>query len=63
MKILLGVTGSVATIKLGEILERLNNEQVKIVSTERALHFVPKEVLPRILTDKDEWQVRKTTQV
>lgn len=51
--LLIGVTGSVATIKLDEIVERLQPHfTVRVVATQAALHFT--EYSP-ILTDKDEW--------
>lgn len=61
MKILIGVTGSVATIKLGELLSELRsrfaNVELKIVVTERGNQFVTLSDLPEscYYRDEQEW--------
>jgi phosphopantothenoylcysteine decarboxylase len=62
MKILLGLSGSVASIKALELFEALScggQHEVKIVATEKALHFTPNlsSSLPvgALITDADEW--------
>lgn len=59
-KILIGCTGSVATIKLPQLVEKLsqNNLDVRIVVTEKAKHFLKEAELPpaiQILSDTVEW--------
>ena len=62
-KILLGVTGSVAAIKMEELATRLTNEkhELKIVMTNHAKYFVSPEKLESIcgrdsvFTDASEW--------
>jgi phosphopantothenoylcysteine decarboxylase/phosphopantothenate--cysteine ligase len=62
-KILLGVTGSVAAIKMEELATRLTNEkhELKIVMTNHAKYFVSSEKLESIcgsdsvFTDASEW--------
>ncbi len=65
--VILGVTGSVATIKTRNIIsnlkERIPEASVCLVPTEKALHFLPDDVVKhpeaveadKIHTDKDEW--------
>lgn len=57
--VLIGVTGSVATIKLPEILEAMERHfpgsSIKVVATNCAIHFIPPNLRDTILTDKDEW--------
>lgn len=63
MRILIGVTGSVATIKLPLLVQQLRERlpsplDIKIVTTERGRHFIPWDQLPSettILGDDDEW--------
>ncbi len=61
MKILLGVTGSVATIKVPLILDglrdRFENCQIRLIPTEKALHFLKDsaEIPAPIYRDQDEW--------
>jgi phosphopantothenoylcysteine decarboxylase len=60
-RILLGVSGSVATIKLTQITKLLLEfADVHIVSTKSARHFFNEAELPdqcgQVLTDEDEWR-------
>lgn len=69
VNILVGVSGSVAAIKIPEILEGLSgleNCHVKMVVTEHSRHFLPPDLttpgtichggsLESVLTDEDEW--------
>ncbi|XP_071860336.1 phosphopantothenoylcysteine decarboxylase isoform X2 [Bombus fervidus] len=59
-KILVGCTGSVATIKLPQLVEKLwqNNLDVRVVVTEKAKHFLKEAELPpgtQVLSDTVEW--------
>ncbi|KAF9334175.1 hypothetical protein BGZ91_010971 [Linnemannia elongata] len=60
-RILIGATGSVASVKIPLIVKTLIEEvghlvEIKVVATTAALHFFdPKDVLAEVLTDKDEW--------
>lgn len=59
-KVLVGCCGSVATIKLPQLVEQLLLQEceVEVVLTEHAQHFVSKEELPqavKVHVDKDEW--------
>lgn len=59
--ILVGVTGSVAALKLpllvSELLQ-LPKVDVKVVTTEHAKHFYnPEEVSVKIYSDQDEWEL------
>lgn len=61
-KILLCCTGSVATIKVLDIINNLNlieNIEIKVVFTKFAFHFCNVESFPRInitfYKDEDEW--------
>lgn len=59
-KILIGCTGSVATIKLPQLVEKLwqNNLDVRVVVTEKAKHFLKEAELPpgiQVLSDTVEW--------
>ncbi|PHJ17945.1 phosphopantothenoylcysteine decarboxylase isoform x1 [Cystoisospora suis] len=66
LKVLLGITGSVATIKALELIQALLNYakgrslslQLRVVATANAARFlVDEEKLPwRILRDEDEWR-------
>ena len=67
MNVILGLTGSVATIKFEELVRLLveRGAQVQIVVTENALRFIKtmydhQELLERmkIWTDEDEWTVQ-----
>lgn len=64
--ILIACTGSVATIKLPVLLQKLfekSNEanfdiEIKVICTEKAKHFIKNEEIPstvQILSDDDEW--------
>uniref|UniRef100_A0A3Q2EDS9 Phosphopantothenoylcysteine decarboxylase n=1 Tax=Cyprinodon variegatus TaxID=28743 RepID=A0A3Q2EDS9_CYPVA len=58
--VLVGVTGSVAALKLpvlvSELLQ-LPGVKVRVVTTEHAKHFYnPSDVSVKIYTDKDEWE-------
>ncbi|KAJ8681395.1 hypothetical protein QAD02_017182 [Eretmocerus hayati] len=59
-KVLVGCTGSVATIKLPQLVQNLSqhNIEVRIVVTERAKHFLKDAQLPpgcQMLSDTVEW--------
>ncbi|KAK3818799.1 MAG: flavoprotein [Benniella sp.] len=60
-RILIGATGSVASVKIPIIVKTLLEEagdlvEVKVVTTNAALHFFnSKDVLAEVLTDQDEW--------
>lgn len=59
-KILIGCTGSVATIKLPQLVEKLwqHNYDIRVVVTERAKHFLKEVKLPigtQVLSDTVEW--------
>ncbi|XP_051176745.1 phosphopantothenoylcysteine decarboxylase [Leptopilina boulardi] len=59
-KILIGCTGSVATIKLPQLVEKLwqHNLDIRVVVTERAKHFLKEAQLPhgtQVLSDTVEW--------
>lgn len=76
MKLIIGVTGSVATIKLSDLLYELQKTlqgslraressgtkcfildlEVKIVGTRNSLPFIPEDLGPLVITDKDEWE-------
>lgn len=61
-RILVGCTGSVATIKLIDLIEKLREKiqgcEIRIVTTERAKHFFEATEVPAgvsLLCDADEW--------
>jgi phosphopantothenoylcysteine decarboxylase len=58
--VLIGVTGSVATIKIYNLLQDLytiSNVEIRIVSTKNALYFYnPTEISEIIYQDQDEWK-------
>lgn len=65
-RVLVGCTGSVATIKLPELMKRIVeskhsvpwNVQLQVILTERAKHFYASENLPfnvPVYYDEDEW--------
>ncbi|QGM48773.1 MPPV-149 HAL3-like domain protein [Magpiepox virus 2] len=62
-KILIGVTGSVAAIKLKYLIKQLlslGGIEIRIVATKNAIHFIDqKEIGIPIYTDKDEWNTWK----
>eukprot|EP00048_Salpingoeca_helianthica_P016591 m.233150 g.233150 ORF g.233150 m.233150 type:complete len:200 (+) comp18999_c0_seq1:164-763(+) len=58
MKILVGVTGSVATIKLPLLLAALAPHEIRVVFTEHSKHFCDPASLPphiQCFSDSDEW--------
>ena len=60
MKILIGCTGSVATIKVKELVDQLNNRafEVQVIATEHAQHFLKKESTNcKVWSDEDEWKM------
>ncbi|KAI8055303.1 putative phosphopantothenoylcysteine decarboxylase [Syncephalis plumigaleata] len=67
-RILVAVTGSVATIKLPLLIEYLSQHapknasvDIRVVSTERAQHFFKRqEISVPIYTDKEEWSSWRT---
>lgn len=64
MNLLIGVTGSVASIKLPELLlatrKRFHGVSIRIVGTPKGMQFVRKEeIADDIYTDDDEWSTWK----
>uniref|UniRef100_A0A803YNX6 Phosphopantothenoylcysteine decarboxylase n=1 Tax=Meleagris gallopavo TaxID=9103 RepID=A0A803YNX6_MELGA len=59
-RVLVGVTGSVAALKLPLLISGLleiPGLEVKVVTTERAKHFYnPQEIPVTLYSDEDEWQ-------
>ncbi|EAA16940.1 Flavoprotein, putative [Plasmodium yoelii yoelii] len=63
MKLLLGITGSIAAIKTGEIVEKLKKEcenknipiEIKYVATNVAFEKFLNNFKEKVLLDKDEW--------
>ncbi len=63
MKVLVGVTGSVATVKLPNLLESLflsmkGPLEIRVVATKAALHFIDSAAVTssaKLFTDEDEW--------
>ena len=63
INILIGATGSVATIKIPEIIQRLRqldvNVNVRLVPTEHARHFLPSSPddigADEVFSDDQEW--------
>ena len=58
--IIIGVSGSVAAIKLPELVEKINKRlpdvQVKVISTKNAQKFFrPHEIDAEVFNDEDEW--------
>ncbi|XP_042660155.1 phosphopantothenoylcysteine decarboxylase isoform X2 [Tyto alba] len=62
-RVLVGVTGSVAALKLPLLIAELlkiTGLEVKVVTTERAKHFYNAQEIPVTLySDEDEWQLWK----
>ncbi|KAI6077973.1 Phosphopantothenoylcysteine decarboxylase [Aix galericulata] len=62
-RVLVGVTGSVAALKLPLLISELlkiPGVEVKVVTTERAKHFYnPREIPVPLYSDEDEWQLWK----
>ncbi|CAG8564175.1 13285_t:CDS:2 [Cetraspora pellucida] len=64
INILIGATGSVASIKIPLLVQSLlqyENVEIKVVSTDNALHFFNRESLTKdlgveVITDADEWK-------
>ena len=58
-KVLLGCSGSVASLKVPQLVESLREfAEVRVVSTEHALHFFSHAELPcEVLRDADEWSM------
>ncbi|XP_059178083.1 phosphopantothenoylcysteine decarboxylase-like [Physella acuta] len=61
LHILIGCTGSVASIKVPilvrALLEHFPQSEIRVVSTEHAQHFFTKEDIPvPVLTERDEWE-------
>lgn len=62
MKILVGCTGSVATIKVNELVNQLidKNFDVEVVATKNAFCFLKKDQIScRVWCDEDEWSTWK----
>jgi phosphopantothenoylcysteine decarboxylase len=62
MKVLIGCTGSVATIKLSELVDQLKNSnfEVQVVATECAKHFLSRQIINcKVWVDDDEWNLWK----
>nr|CAH0097991.1 unnamed protein product [Daphnia galeata] len=60
MKVLIGCTGSVATIKVNELVDQLKNSnfEVQVVATKCAMHFLSKHIINcKVWVDKDEWNM------
>lgn len=66
LKILIGCTGSVASVKIPVLVQQLMQQrfagyvatELKIVATDKALHFFDRSLIPRsvpLLVDEDEW--------
>ncbi|XP_077566600.1 phosphopantothenoylcysteine decarboxylase-like [Stigmatopora nigra] len=59
--VLVGVTGSVAALKLPNLVSELlllPGVDVRVVTTEHAQHFYnPEEVPAKVYSDKDEWEM------
>ena len=60
VNVLMGVSGSVATIKLKEIVlllrQRIPNVNIKVIATKNSLHFfTPSDIDAEVLTDENEW--------
>ncbi|XP_012940760.1 uncharacterized protein LOC101860265 [Aplysia californica] len=66
-RVLIGCTGSVASIKIPPLVNALRQSgfqmDIKVVSTQNALHFFSKDELDvPVLTDKDEWETWSSVQ-
>ncbi|XP_057377224.1 phosphopantothenoylcysteine decarboxylase-like [Daphnia carinata] len=62
MKVLIGCTGSVATIKVNELVDQLknNNFEVQTIATKSAQHFLKTDIIDcKVWNDEDEWNVWK----
>ncbi|KFO94745.1 Phosphopantothenoylcysteine decarboxylase [Buceros rhinoceros silvestris] len=62
-RVVVGVTGSVAALKLPLLVDELlkiPGLEVKVVTTERAKHFYnPQEIPVTLYSDEDEWRLRR----
>lgn len=57
MKILLGLTGSVATVLYEKLIKELQTiGEVEVIVTERAKHFIDHMPNVKVWTDKNEWE-------
>lgn len=54
MKILIGLTGSVATTLIDKIVKSFSDHEVKFIATESAMNFIHSDV--PVLRDSDEWK-------
>ena len=54
MKILIGLTGSVATTLIDKIVKSFSDHEVKFIATESAMNFIHSDV--SVLRDSDEWK-------
>ncbi|ORX75584.1 flavo protein [Basidiobolus meristosporus CBS 931.73] len=57
-RVLIGATGSVASIKIPLLVKKLlenENVEVKVVCTKAALHFFDATKVENVITDEDEW--------
>ncbi|XP_061197359.1 phosphopantothenoylcysteine decarboxylase-like [Saccostrea echinata] len=66
-RVIVGCTGSVASIKIPLLIQELKNlnekVEIKVVATDHALHFFNKDSLPvPVLTDNHEWEMWKSVQ-
>ena len=62
-KVLVGCTGSVASVKVPALVEELKKESldVKVVATDASLHFFSADsVSVPVYTDREEWNAWKT---
>jgi phosphopantothenoylcysteine decarboxylase len=60
MKVLIGCTGSVAAIKVNELVDQLkkSNFEVQVIATECARHFLSKQIINcKVWVDEDEWNM------
>ncbi|KAI8813558.1 Phosphopantothenoylcysteine decarboxylase [Cladochytrium replicatum] len=64
-RLLVGATGSVASIKLTLLVEKIKksipNVEVKVIATQHALHFFDRSAVDaEVLVDSDEWKTWKS---
>ena len=65
MKIILGITGSVAAILAGKIVNTFSDNEIKVVPTEKGCHFMVhsdhdmRNVWDKCVFDTQEWQWNK----
>ncbi|XP_022786697.1 phosphopantothenoylcysteine decarboxylase-like isoform X2 [Stylophora pistillata] len=65
--VLIGVTGSVASIKLPKLVDELHRLQpkpnIQVIATEHSMHFFDRDKIPvKVFSDKDEWEAWSTMQ-